>query len=147
MIALFFSFLFVASTSFAAEMVVIDVPAGHSKKYDLHTAKFLIDQETGTGSAVLTVEREHEICSHDRETGRDCTSWYSNLISAKELIVGIDVVDKRVTFEDRVDCGKMGVSRIFKVPTFFMSGNCTLNVERVQVNGEKRIVVKLVTKE
>ncbi len=69
------------------------------------------------------------------------------MVSATEIIVGIDVVDKKVTFEDRLDCGKMGVSRIFKVPTFFMTGNCTLEVERVKVNGEKRIVVKLVTKE
>ncbi len=145
--ALFFSLILAASTSFAAEMVVIDVPAGHSKAHDSHSVKFVIDQETGNGSAVLSVDRKHEDCFYDSETGRDCTSWYSNLVSAKEVIVGIDVVDKKVTFEDRLDCGKMGVSRIFKVPTFFMTGNCTLSFERVKTNGEKRIVVKLLTKE
>lgn len=144
----FFAFtLFVVSSAFAAEVTVLDVPAGRSHAYDNHDVRFIIDQEAGTASAHLSVSREHETCRPSGDYGMDCTTWYTNLLSKKAPIDGMKVVDKQVTFEDRIDCGKMGVSRIFKVPTFYMTGQCRLDVERVKVDGEKRIIVKLITAE
>lgn len=133
-------------TAFAGEVVVMDVSAKGSTKFDTVSARFLIDQTAGTGAAELSVTREHEICHHDRETGRDCTTWTSVILNEKAPIEGLTVVDKKVSIGN-VDCGTMGVSRVFKVPTFYMSGNCTLSADRVTVAGEKRIIVKLITKE
>lgn len=145
--ALFFPLLLVCSNLFAGEIIVLDVPAGKTHANDSHLVKFLVNQTDGSVSAALSISREHETCRHDREGGRDCTSWSTTLVSINSEIEGMKLADKLVTFEDRVDCGKMGTSRIFKVPTFFLSGNCTLDYDRVNVSGEKRILVKLMTKD
>ncbi len=141
-----FALLMLSVSVFAAEVVVMDVPAKGTSRSDDVSARFLIDQVAGTGAAELSVTREHEICHHDPESGRDCTTWSSSVLNEKAPIEGLTVVDKKVSVGN-VDCGTMGVSRILKVPTFFMSGNCTLSADRVTVAGEKRIIVKLITKE
>jgi hypothetical protein len=45
-----------------------------------------------------------------------------------------------------VVCGKMGISRIFKRPTFFLSGKCSLEGNVQFVNGIKKLTVKFITK-
>ncbi len=138
--------LIISASAFASEVIVMDVPAKGTSRMDDISARFLINQAAGTGAAELSVTREHEICHHDAETGRDCTTFSSVVLNEKAPIEGLTVVDKKVAIGN-VDCGTMGVSRILKVPTFYMSGDCTLSAERVTVAGEKRILVKLMTKE
>lgn len=48
--------------------------------------------------------------------------------------------------EGDVVCGSMGRSRVFRVPTFYLSGNCSLDGKVVSENGQKVLVVKFKTK-
>lgn len=48
--------------------------------------------------------------------------------------------------EGDVVCGTMGRSRVFRVPTFYLSGNCSLDGKVVTENGQKVLVVKFKTK-
>ena len=45
-----------------------------------------------------------------------------------------------------VVCGSMGRSRVLRVPTFYLSGKCSLDGKVVIENGEKVLVVKFKTK-
>jgi hypothetical protein len=45
-----------------------------------------------------------------------------------------------------VVCGSMGRSRIFRVPTFYLSGKCSLDGKVVSENGKNVLVVKFKTK-
>lgn len=45
-----------------------------------------------------------------------------------------------------VVCGSMGRSRVFRVPTFYLSGKCSLEGKVVSEDGKKLLVVKFKTK-
>ena len=48
--------------------------------------------------------------------------------------------------EGDVVCGTMGRSRVFRVPTFYLSGKCDLEGTIVKENGMNKLSVKFKTK-
>jgi hypothetical protein len=48
--------------------------------------------------------------------------------------------------EGDVVCGTMGTSRVFRIPTFYLSGKCDLVGTIYNENGVSKVSVKFVTK-
>lgn len=74
---------------------------------------------------------------------------YSTILSDRVKIDGMTMNGDEVIYQGQegdVVCGKMGRSRVFRVPTFYLSGNCSLEGSISQLNGIKTLTVKFKTK-
>ena len=71
------------------------------------------------------------------------------IFAEKVKIEGMTMNGDEVIYQGQegdVVCGKMGISRIFKKPTFFLSGKCSLQGDVQFVDGIKKLTVKFITK-
>ncbi len=166
---LFFAML-ISASAFAAEVVVMDIPASDLRGATQVDTKFIVNEDLGTVSARLNASETITQCMGGMGGGyygpggygpggyygpgqggyygpgyRDCFTTVREIMTMTEDVAGMTVTDKVVSL-DGVVCGKMGVSRVLKVPTFFMNGSCKLTEKMVRVNGEKRLIVKVITK-
>lgn len=149
--------IFMSTGAFAGELLVMDIPAQDVRSADRIDSRFVVNEEMGTVSAQLRASRTYVQCTgpiggghygpHGRygHPRRHCMTYERIILSMTEEIPGMTVVDKIVSIDGTV-CGKMGLSRIFKVPTFFLSGSCKLSEKFVRENGERKLQVKLITK-
>jgi hypothetical protein len=154
--------LLISAQAFAGEVVVMDIAAVDLRGADRVDTRFNVNEAAGTVSADMTATRQIVQCMGGGYYGggyygggygpfggpyyhRNCTAFDQVVLTQSEEIPGMTVADKIVSI-DGINCGKMGLSRILKVPTFFMSGNCKLVEKMVRVNGERRLQVKLITK-
>lgn len=74
---------------------------------------------------------------------------YNTVLADKVKIEGITMNGDDVIYQgDNGDvvCGTMGRSRVFRVPTFYLSGKCDLDGKVTVQNGQKVLVVKFTTK-
>lgn len=158
---LFFA-LVISAPVFAGELVVMDIPARDLRGGDQISSRFMVNEAAGTVDAKLTVSETVTTCTwgpigypypaprpYPGDWGpynrRDCMTSYREILSQTEEIEGMTVVDSVVSLNGTV-CGKMGLSRVLRIPTFFMNGNCKLVNKMTRINGEKRLLVKLITK-
>lgn len=121
-------------SAFAAEKVVLEVSVKNIRASQLST-RFEVNLEEGTAGGSLTATR---VISRGRRSRR-VVKHYEALIP--ELSLNGDVL----TFEGAegsVDCGTMGVTRVFKRPVLNLSGNCSLVTKRVG----KKVQLVLLTK-
>lgn len=73
----------------------------------------------------------------------------NTILADKVKIEGITMNGDDVIFQGAdgdIVCGSMGRSRVFRVPTFYLSGKCDLDGNVVTENGQKVLVVKFKTK-
>lgn len=73
----------------------------------------------------------------------------NTILADKVKIEGITMNGDDVIYQGAdgdVVCGSMGRSRVFRVPTFYLSGKCDLDGTVVTENGQKVLVVKFKTK-
>ncbi len=157
----FFFALLISAPVFAAEVVVMDIPARDLRGADRIETRFDVNEAAGTVDAKMRATELRTICMgpvgypgpyYPYPGGyrggyyrRNCMTSERELMTATEEIAGMTVVYKIVSINGTV-CGKMGLSRVLKVPTFFMNGKCKLVNKMTRVNGEKRLLVKLITK-
>jgi hypothetical protein len=74
---------------------------------------------------------------------------YRSILSDKVKIEGMTMNGNDVIYqsaEGDVVCGKMGTSRVFRIPTFFLSGKCDLVGTIVKENGVDKLTVRFTTK-
>lgn len=74
---------------------------------------------------------------------------YNTVLTDKVKIEGITMNGDDVIYQGNngdVVCGTMGKSRVFRVPTFYLSGKCNLDGKVTIQNGQKVLVVKFITK-
>ncbi len=164
---LFFALL-ISVPAFAAEVVVMDIPAVDLRGADSVETRFIVNEAAGTVDARMDASQTFTECFGGGMGGgyypypggynrggyypgpygqqyRNCVTSVRNIMTMTEEVPGMTVTDKVVSLNG-VNCGKMGVSRVLKVPTFFMNGSCKLVEKMERVNGEKRLIVKVVTK-
>jgi len=129
-------------------------------------ARFHIDTDMNEAFADISVKDLVTVYVHDctggpyRGTGRPLphpspycrtfaqTNVYT-VMSTKVKIEKVTMNGNEVIYqgaEGDVVCGTMGRSRVLRVPTFYLSGNCTLEGEVVSENGKNVAVVKFKTK-
>ena len=156
--------LLVSAPAFAAEVVVMDMPSRDLRGADRIEVRFDVNEAAGTVDAKMRASEFVTTCMgpvgypgpyYPYPYGRGgyrggyyrthCMTSERELMTATEEIAGMTVVDQVVSYNGTV-CGKMGLSRVLKVPTFFMNGNCKLVHKTSRVNGERRLQVKLITK-
>lgn len=85
--------------------------------------------------------------------GRYCRTFpqtqYRSILSDKVKIEGMTMNGDDVIYqsaEGDVVCGTMGKSRVFRVPTFYLSGKCDLVGTIYNENGVSKVSVKFITK-
>lgn len=159
---LIFAMLISVSSAFAAEVVVMDIPARDLRGATEVDSKFVVNEELGTVSARMDALQTITQCMGGGYYGggygrggyygpyygpgyRNCFTTTRTIMTMTEEVPGMTVVDKVVSL-DGVVCGKMGISRILKLPTLYLNGKCKLSEKIVRVNGEKRLIVKVTTK-
>lgn len=143
---LFFAALsLAASTAFAEQVVVMErsVPLIYNG-YSQVSTRFYMDQKSGQGYVKANVtERRHY-------GGRHGGMTYTNLFTDQVSVPGLILMGDQAVYqgaEGNVVCGTMGVSRVFKVPTLYLSGNCTLSSVLVRENrNSNKLIVTLTTK-
>ncbi len=156
---LFFALL-ISTSALAAEVVVMDIPARDLRGADRVDSKFVVNEELGTVSARMDATQTVMQCMgpmggyyrggyyRPGPYGRPynhCMTYVRNIMTVTEEVPGMVVEDKVVSL-DGVVCGKMGISRILKVPTLYLNGKCKLSEKIVRVDGERRLIVKVTTK-
>ena len=82
---------------------------------------------------------------------RTATRMESNtVLTNKVKIEGVTMNGDEVIFQGAdgdVVCGTMGRSRVFRVPTFYLSGNCSLSGKISLENGVQKLTVKFSAKQ
>lgn len=121
--------LALVSTLANAEVVKIldaELPISHQASSSSY-ATFFINQQTGEGFARVTTT-DFPASSDDVPS-----IIYSKTVKIENLmLMGDQVVYQGA--EGNVDCGKMGVTRVFKKPTLLLSGNCSLKTKTTYGN-------------
>lgn len=136
-----------ASTVFASEVVVLekDVRYYNDTHFQVGT-RFYMDQESGQGYVKAFVSERR---SHYRGRGESEVSYYT-LLSETVKVEGLMLMGNQAVYqgaEGNVVCGTMGTSRVFKVPTLKLTGNCNLDATFVKGNrGTGKLTVTLQTK-
>ncbi len=138
----------------AAEVTVMNENVlGLGSYFSTVDARFIIDQTSGEGFVKVTVTEERP----DRGGWYDQYGrWYPNRMPIPVVVFqetakidGLTLVGDQVIYqgaEGDVDCGKMGVSRVFKKPTFYLNGNCKLSGSIKNTRTSSNVVVVLKTK-
>lgn len=159
---LFFAML-ISTSALAAEVVVMDIPARDLRGANVVETRFVVNEDMGTVSVRMDAGRTEVQCMGGYygpggyyrggyyrpgpygHPANHCMTYTRDIMTVTEEVPGMTVEDKVVSL-DGVVCGKMGISRVLKVPTLYLNGSCKLVEKMVRVNGEKRLMVKVVTK-
>ena len=142
----------------AAEITVLEAQLptvdGRSTMTD---TRFYINTKTMEGFAKVSVSEQRYVytdgCTWDASgrcfPSRHRTPVIEVIFQETVKIDNLMLMGDKVIFhgaEGDVDCGTMGVSRVLKVPTLYLSGNCQLTSRVVGTRNNSKIVVKLNTK-
>lgn len=135
-----------ASTVFASEVVVLDKDVRYYNDTHFQVGtRFYMDQESGQGYVKAFVSERR---SHYRGRGDFEISYYP-LLSETVKVEGLVLMGDQAVYqgaEGNVVCGTMGVSRVFKVPTLYLTGNCKLSGAIRREGRDNKVLVKLITK-
>lgn len=148
-------------SAFAGEVVVLDQEVMGIGNWRTHVdTRFQVDQNTTEGFVDVSVTEERYIGGH-YPGPIGCDQWgrcHPNrmpmpapvtVFSQRVKVEGLMLMGETVMYhgaEGNVDCGRLGLSRVFRKPTIYLNGNCKLS-GHVTGNGRNtRVVVKLKTK-
>lgn len=161
--------LVLASTAFAqaAEVTVLSTNIPATRGYTTVDTKFYIDTDMKEGFAKFNVEEQFttyvRVCNGPGYPGPRPTprpyprnycrtvpqTSYRTILADKVKIEGMTMNGNDVIYqgaEGDVVCGTMGVSRVFRVPTFYLSGKCDLEGKVVRTSTGNLLTVTFKTK-
>lgn len=164
--------LVLASTAFAhaSEITVLSTNIPATRGNTTVDTRFYIDTEMKEAYAQVSVDEQVTVyvqdCSYGGYYGPYNPRYprpypgnyycrtvpqirYNTILTDKVKIEGMTMNGDDVIYqgtEGDVVCGKMGRSRVFRVPTFFLSGKCDLVGTIAQENGIKKLTVKFKAK-
>ena len=134
------------SIAVAGDYLVADLPANQLQAQDSLSSKFSIDL-TGTESGIK-VEAQRIVVTRGPRGQR--TRHYRTMLKEKVIVEALRLEGDKVIFKtlegSDIDCGTMGESRVLKIPTLFLSGNCDLTEKLITTSAGKRLQVRLLTK-
>lgn len=147
--------LVASSFAGAAEVLIMErnIPVRSSSFQAWADARFHMDTTTGEGFVKVSVTEDRWIMGgHYDSNGR----WYPRrmpmpmqVFSDTVKVDGLMMMDKKVIYrgaEGDVECGTMGLSRVFKIPTLYLNGNCSLSARLSGHWNERMLTVTLSTK-
>lgn len=161
--------LVLASTAFAqaSDVTVLTTNLPATRGYTSVDTKFYIDTDMKEAFAKINVDEQVTIYVQDCSgggyygpgypgpsyPGRYCRTVpqtsYRNILSDKVKIEGMTMNGDDVIYQSAagdVVCGTMGKSRVFRIPTFYLSGKCDLVGKIFNENGVNKLSVKFITK-
>jgi hypothetical protein len=153
-----------SSLAHAAEVVVLDanLPIINDARA-LTDARFFMDTKTGEGFVQAAVSEERYTmpfpggygCSYDQYgrcypgPNRMPMPTQVEVYSASKKIDGLMLMGDQAVYhsaQGNIVCGTMGVSRVFRVPTLYLSGDCKLSSKIVRDGANTKLIVTLKTK-
>ena len=150
-----------ASVVNAAEVVVTESTIPYSRGRTFVESRFFMDTKTGEGFVKVSVNEEifdyynpGGWCNYD-PYGRCYPGPHTSqrrivqIFSDKVKVEGLMLMGDQAVYqgaEGNVVCGTMGVSRVFKVPTLYLTGNCKLSGVIRREGRDNKVQVKLITK-
>ena len=160
--------LVLASSAFAqaSDVTILSTNLPATRGYTSVDTKFIVDTEMKEAFAKINVDEQVTVMVRDCSggygpgprpgpgyPGRYCRTFpqtqYRTLFSEKVKIEGMTMNGDDVIYqsaEGDVVCGTMGRSRVFRIPTFYLSGKCDLVGSIVRENGGNKVSVRFVTK-
>lgn len=152
--------LMASSFSFASETVrVLENGIPHSTNYTTSSAKFFMDKASSLGYAQVEVSEHYQVihwvdhcvsngdprfprvfCQRVPRTEERIRTIYEHT----ELIPNLVLEGDKIIYNGEngaVDCGKLGVSRVFKRPTLYLNGKCQLQSKIEFDRADKKVVV------
>jgi hypothetical protein len=147
-------------TAHAKRVQIADLDASTFRAQDKTDVKFLFNQTSGEGSAEIEVVRTHifvrNVCSNGGTVGnggvfcrQETTTIYDTIAKEVAAIADLRLEGNTVTYyapEGSVVCGTMKPSRVWRVRTLYLNGNCSFDKKIEEVDGKKRLHVYFVTK-
>lgn len=153
--------LMTSSMVFAAETVrVIEdvIPHSHTRNFTRSDAKFFMDRDSSLGYAQATVTEEYQVtywetvCTgySDPRRGPVCHrvprthTEYRTIYSHTELIPNLVLEGDKIIYHAQsgaVECGTIGTSRVFRRPTLYLNGKCTLNSRVLMDRSDRKVIV------
>lgn len=136
-----------SSTVFAGQVTVLEAKVRIVETSNQNaTARFYMDQKTGQGYVKASVTER----LYGRHPNRDNESTTITVYSETVKVDGLVLMGDQAVYqgaEGNVVCGTMGVSRVFKVPTLYLSGDCALTSTLMR-DGRRasKLIVTLITK-
>jgi hypothetical protein len=135
----------------AAEVTVLETElyTGMDSYNTYVQSSFYMDQQTGEGYVKVSVVEQYSIPNTDPRGPWNRNTVLRQIFQDTVKVEGLELVGDKVIFttpEREVDCGTMGVSRVFKRPTIYLSGNCDLRGRTVGHWHKRKLVVTLKTK-
>lgn len=140
-----------SSVAFGAEVRVLETKV---RTFDpaYSNAKFHMDTDTMEGFAKITVTEERWMpgqtwcdqwgrCRHERPIPMPRTVFSETVKIEGLMLVGEDIIFSGA--EGDVNCGVLKPSRVFKVPTIYLNGNCSLES---RLDRRDNLTVDFVTK-
>lgn len=161
-LVLFFT-LVVSSFTFASETVrVLEDVIPHTANITTSSAKFYMDKASSLGYAQVDVSERYQvihwmdhcisngdprfprvICQRVPRVEERTRTIYQHT----ELIPNLVLEGDKVVFhgEESVECGTLGVSRVFKRPTLYLNGKCKLQSKIELDRAERKVIVDFKT--
>jgi hypothetical protein len=155
------------ASAFASDVTVLTTNLPATRGYTSVDTKFYIDTEMKEAFAKINVDEQITIYVRDCSgggyngpgypgpgyPGGYCRTvpqtQYRNILSDKVKIEGMTMNGNDVIYQSAmgdVVCGTMGRSRVFRIPTFYLSGKCDLVGKIFNENGVNKLSVKFITK-
>lgn len=168
MLKIILAAMLTVTSAFAAEVVVLDEPSAGITNSDRIRGSIYMDLTTGEGFAKVKVTREEMIPTHmgpgygfpypggyypghfpGQYPGHYPRVRYTyvtrTLFDELIKVEGLHMVGDKAMFNE-TECGTMGESRILRVPTLYLNGNCQVVAKSVRVNGKRRLQATFITK-
>lgn len=137
------------SVAQAAEINVYE--ANYRSVHDYPTqvhSRFVIDMDTHEGYVNVEALEERVVSSGSPRSSipnRMTVVVFSDQVKVEGLIfMGEKIIYRGETSD--IECGTLGVSRVFKRPTIYLNGNCSLSSRITKNRDQRKVVVKLITK-
>lgn len=139
----------------ASEVTIFEADFTRSSLFpNFAHASFQVDKTTGEGfvQVVVTEERPGIPSGHYDHMGR-WTPYNQTMtfvvLDEKVKVDNLMLMGNKIVYhaeEGEVECGTLGVSRVLKRPTIYLSGKCELTAFVEGFQTERHVVVKLKTK-
>lgn len=157
------AFLFVLMTStmaFSAETVrVVSDSIPNTPYYTRSDAKFYMDQGSSLGYAQVEVTEEMQVTRWEtvcngpydprfphpgcRQYPRTYTE-YRTIYQHTELIPNLVLEGNKIVYNGEagaVECGTLGESRVFRRPTLYLNGKCSLKSAVIRDRADRKVIV------
>ncbi len=136
----------------ASEITVLDVLDSSLPNYNSTNTAIQINTLTNQGYIRLTASKEfnHVRCSGTRED-RNCDLETESLqVYTKDIdVTGLTLDGDKLVYRGEagaIECATLGTSRVFHVPTLYLTGNCQAKVMLKKIDGISRLQLNFVTK-